>query len=132
MTNVNHTISKQLVKKAQRTNRAIALEDLTGIRDRVRARRSQRRKLHSWAFAQLGQFISYKAELAGVPVVFVDPAYTSQTCANCGYISRSNRKSQDSFLCVECGFSAHADTNAAINIAGLFVNQANVAAASSG
>lgn len=96
--------------------RVIALEDLAGIRDRVRARRSQRRKLHSWAFAQLGQFISYKAELAGVPVVFVDPAYTSQICSDCGHVSRSNRKSQDSFLGVQCSFSANADVNAATNI----------------
>jgi putative transposase len=116
MTNVNHTISKRLVERAQRTNRIVALEDLTGIRDRVRARRSQRRKLHSWAFHQLGQFVQYKAELAGVPVVFVDPAYTSQTCSDCGHVSRSNRKSQDSFLCVQCSFSANADVNAAVNI----------------
>jgi len=116
MTHVNHTISKQLVERAQYTGRAIALEDLTGIRDRVKARRSQRRKLHSWSFAQLGRFIGYKAELAGVPVVFIDPAYTSQTCSNCGHVSRSNRKSQDSFLCVQCSFSANADVNAAMNI----------------
>lgn len=117
MTNVNHTISKQLVERAQCTGRAIALEDLTGIRDRVKVRYSQRRKLHSWAFAQLGGFISYKAELAGVPVVFVNPAYTSQTCPHCGHISRSNRKSQDTFLCQSCGFSANADCVAAVNIA---------------
>lgn len=116
MANVNHTISKQLVKKAQCTGRAIALEDLTGIRNRVKARRTQRRKLHSWAFHQLGGFVQYKAALAGVPVVFVNPAYTSQTCSSCGHVSRSNRPSQDTFLCVECGFSAHADTNAAVNI----------------
>ncbi len=126
MTNVNHAISKQLVERAQCTGRGIALEDLTGIRDRVKARRSQRRKLHSWAFSQLGQFISYKAALAGIPVEHVDPAYTSQTCSDCGHVSKSNRKSQDSFKCVRCGFSAHADHNAATNIAGLFVNQAHV------
>lgn len=126
MTNVNHTISKQLVERAQCTGRGIALEDLKDIRQRVKVRRSQRRKLHSWAFAQLGSFISYKAKLAGVPVVFVDPAYTSQTCSNCGHVSKSNRKSQDSFLCVQCSFSANADVNAANNIAGLFVKQAHV------
>lgn len=125
MKDVNHQISKQLVEKAQRTSRAIALEDLSGIRDRVRARRSQRRKLHSWAFHQLGQFVKYKAELAGVPVAFVDPAYTSQTCSCCGFVSKSNRTSQDTFLCKSCGHSANADYNAAINIAGLFVNQAH-------
>ncbi|HEY0735598.1 MAG TPA: transposase [Herpetosiphonaceae bacterium] len=50
---VNHCLSKRIVAKAERTKRAIALEDLTHIRSRVRARRSQRATLHSWAFAQL-------------------------------------------------------------------------------
>ncbi|MDT8307336.1 MAG: transposase [Anaerolineae bacterium] len=119
MTNVNHTISKQLVQKAQCTGRALALEELSGIRDRVKVRRTQRRKLHSWAFRQLGQFVQYKAALAGVPVVFIDPAYTSQTCSACGHDSRSNRPSQDTFLCVQCSFSANADVNAAVNISEL-------------
>jgi IS605 OrfB family transposase len=61
---VNHCISKQIVTEAQRTGRGIALEDLTGIRVRVRLRKPQRVTLHSWAFAQLGQFIAYKTALA--------------------------------------------------------------------
>lgn len=43
----NHVISKQVVLKAQRTNRAIALEDLQGIRQRVSVRKGQRRQHHS-------------------------------------------------------------------------------------
>ena len=69
----NHNLSKQIVVTAKRTKRAIALEDLTHVRTRVRARRSQRTTLHSWAFLQLRLFIVYKAALAGVPVHFVDP-----------------------------------------------------------
>ncbi len=79
----NHVISKKIVAVAERTGRGIGLEELTGIRERARSRKPQRARLHSWAFAQLGQYITYKAERAGVPVVFVDPAYTSRsvTCA---------------------------------------------------
>jgi len=76
----NHTISKRLVREAQRTKRAIALENLKHIRTRVRARKSQRTVLHSWSFFQLLAFVSYKARLAGVPVVLVDPRNTSCTC----------------------------------------------------
>ncbi|MCA9367165.1 transposase [Candidatus Kaiserbacteria bacterium] len=123
---VNHQISKQLVERAQRTGRAIALEDLSGIRKRVRASRSQRRRLHAWTFSDLRQKIEYKARLAGIPLMLVNPAYTSQTCSCCGHVSPDNRKSQDTFICVKCGFSAHADHNAAINIAGLFANQPHV------
>jgi transposase len=51
-----------------------------------------------------------------LPVVYVNRAYTSQTCSRCGHRAKANRKSQAHFLCVGCGFSAHADLNAA-NIA---------------
>jgi IS605 OrfB family transposase len=122
--NTNHTISKRLVAKAQDTRRAIALEDLSGIRE-APVRRKQRSKHANWSFYQLRQYISYKAKLVGIPVILVDPKYTSQRCSVCGHVSKSNRKSQSSFLCVSCGHSANADTNAAINIARAAVNQPN-------
>ena len=113
---VNHRISKRLVAKAERTKRAIALEDLRGISSRIRVCRPQRRQQHSWAFNQLRQFIQYKAALAGVPVLVVDPRYTSQTCPVCGHVSQSNRVSQALFSCVSCGLAGPADTIAAENI----------------
>jgi IS605 OrfB family transposase len=112
----NHTISKQLVQKAQDTCRAIALEDLSGIR-KAPVRRSQRSKHSNRSFFQLRRFINYKAERAGIPVVLVDPRNTSRTCHECGCVDKANRKSQSLFSCVSCGFSAPADTNAAVNIA---------------
>lgn len=114
---VNHCISKQIVAEAERTGRGIGLEDLSGIRGRVRLRKPQRATLHSWGFAQLGAFIKYKAERAGVPVVYVDPAYTSQECSDCHHIDKRNRPSQAVFRCRSCGVVAHADWNAARNIA---------------
>ncbi|WP_323186992.1 transposase [Streptomyces sp. NBC_00365] len=70
----------------------------------------------SWSFAQLGAFIAYKARKAGVPVVYVDPAYTSRTCAECGHIDKANRVSQAWFACRNCGFVDHADRNSSRNI----------------
>lgn len=122
--NTNHTISKRLVTKAQDTRRAIALEDLSGIRE-APVRRRQRSKHANWSFYQLRQYITYKAGLAGVPVIFVDPKYTSQMCSVCCYVSKSNRKSQSYFLCTQCGHSALADYNAAINIARAAFNRPN-------
>ena len=115
--NENHRIAKQLVTKAQDTRRGIALEDLTGIRDRITVKKAQRRRQHSWAFYQLRQFILYKAKLAGVPVVLVDPRNTSRTCPQCGLIDPHNRPTQASFRCIACGFAGPADTIAAGNIA---------------
>ncbi|MFE5908029.1 RNA-guided endonuclease InsQ/TnpB family protein [Streptomyces wedmorensis] len=114
---VNHKISKCIVAEAQRTGRGIALEDLTGIRDRVRLRKPQRVRLHSWSFRQLGTFIAYKARRAGVPVAYVDPSYTSRECSRCHHIDRRNRPSQAVFACRACGFVEHADLNSSHNIA---------------
>jgi len=66
---INHCISKQLIETAQTTQRRIALEDLTGIRQRTRVRKPQRYGHHSWSFYQLRQFVAYKAQAAGVPLV---------------------------------------------------------------
>ncbi|WP_345127738.1 transposase, partial [Streptomyces chiangmaiensis] len=113
----NHIISKRIVAEAERTSRGIALENLQGIRSRVRLKKPQRAAVHSWAFAQLGQFLAYKARRAGVPLVFVDPAYTSQQCSECLHIDKRNRASQARFQCRSCGVVAHADLNASRNIA---------------
>ena len=116
---VNHCISKQLVLEAKRTSRGIALEDLKGIREGVRLRKSQRNQLHNWSFDDLKQKIEYKCEKYGVPLVLVDPRNTSRTCPDCGHIDKENRKSQSSFVCQSCGFSAHADLVGATNISRL-------------
>lgn len=114
--NVNHLIAKEIVEKAKRTNRGIAIEDLKGIRTRIRARKPQRAVLHSWSFAQLGSFLKYKAVLAGVSVVEVDPRYSSRECSKCAHTEKSNRPSQSKFRCQSCGYEANADFNAAQNL----------------
>ena len=113
---VNHCISKKIVAKAECTGRGIALEDLRGIGERVKARKPQWATLKSWSFHQLGTFVAYKAALAGVPVVFVDPAHTSQECPACHHTCRANRTLQARFKCVSCGLAGPADAIAALNI----------------
>ena len=102
--------------EAERTGRGIAVEKLTGIRDRVRLRKPQRATLHSWAFAQLGWFLADKAKHAGVAFVQVDPAYSNQTCMRAAG-STKKTAAPKRFECGRCGFVGHADHNAAINIA---------------
>jgi putative transposase len=113
----NHVISKAIVQTAKGTGRGIAVEDLSGIRDRLPAwGKDARNRLSGWSFGQLVAFLSYKAALAGVPVEAVDARHTSQTCSACGHCCRENRTSQEKFLCVSCGMSMNADKNAALNI----------------
>jgi IS605 OrfB family transposase len=122
----NHTISKRIVAKAKDTNRAIAVENLTGIRQRTTVRRPQRARQANWSFYQLKQFITYKAKFSGVPLFEVDPRNTSRICPICGSIDKANRRTQSLFSCVSCGYSAPADHNAARNIrARAIVNRPN-------
>ena len=59
-----------------------------------------------------------KAKLArleeqyGIQIIEVNPAYTSQECSRCHYVSKDNRKTQKDFVCRHCHFSCNADVNA--------------------
>ena len=77
------------------------------------ARRKNNRSLNSWSFYRLAKFIEYKAALAGILVIRVDPYKTSQRCPACG----SEHKAKDRRYECECGFHAHRDVVGAINIA---------------
>jgi len=113
---VNHRISKHIVTTAKAAHGAIAVENLEGIRDRThkRLRRSQRGRHHCWAFPQLRAFVEYKARRAGVQVISVNPAWTSQMCSCCYHMGS---RSGEWFSCSSCGAVLHADLNGAFNIA---------------
>jgi putative transposase len=114
---VNHVISKQIVATAAQGRKALALEDLSGIRERASGYgRTMRWLMGNWAFDQLGQFIAYKAQAVGIPVIRVDARNTSRACSRCGYCDKANRPSQAHFRCLQCGLDMNADRNAAINI----------------
>jgi putative transposase len=111
---INHCTAKAYVEAAKGTGRGIALENLSGILSRITARGGDARdSLHGWSFCQFRTFLEYKALNAGVPTVFVNPAYTSQECAECRHRDRRNRKTQATFRCVSCGHTDNADRNAA-------------------
>jgi len=111
---LNHKVSRALVDMAKDQNAALVFEEMTGIRNTKKNHRSFRYSLHSWSFYQLQQFVEYKAKLLGVPVLYVNPAYTSQDCSRCGARGHRNGKK---FGCPVCGHVNHADVNAAFNIA---------------
>ena len=113
---INHKVAKEIVGLVP-AGGVIVLEKLKGIRKRIKTNKQNRRWIHSWNFAQLQQFIEYKAQTKGIIVVYVNARYTSQKCSRCGYVSRSNRIDQSHFVCKHCGFSLNADLNASRNIA---------------
>lgn len=117
---VNHEISASIVGEAVETGcGTIAMENLSNVRARIKAGKRMRTRLHRWAWRQLQQFIEYKARGAGIAVLYVNPAYTSQTCSVCGTLGV---RSKQRFSCKECGIFAHSDRNAARNIAKIGVS----------
>ena len=111
---LNHRLSRKLVDYARANRCGIKLEELEGIRQRAKQAKSFKYSLNSWAYFQLQTFVEYKAQLAGVPVVYVAPQYTSKMCHKCGQMGNRNGKK---FKCPHCGYASHADSNAAWNIA---------------
>jgi IS605 OrfB family transposase len=110
----NHVISKAVVRQAKDTGRGLAVEKLGGIGTRTATvRRPQRARQANWAFFQLRSFLSYKAALAGVAVVAVDPRNTSRECPDCGFVAKANRVSRSSFVCGSCGLAGPSDHLAA-------------------
>lgn len=123
---LNHTISKFIIQDALKNDASVAVEDLTGIRERTNQQprnKTERRRSNSWSFYQLRSFLEYKGIKYGVDVIAVPPTYTSQTCHQCLHIGlRSDKR----FKCENCGWSGDADFNGAKNIAAIgavFVNQ---------
>ncbi|MFC6653821.1 RNA-guided endonuclease InsQ/TnpB family protein [Paenibacillus rhizoplanae] len=113
MKDQNHKISRQIVNMAiQEKVSVIKLEKLTNIRKTTRTSRKNAKNLHHWSFYQLQMFIAYKAALAGIQVVEVNPAYTSQACPSCG----ERNKAKDRTYHCNCGYTAHRDRVGAINI----------------
>jgi putative transposase len=108
---INHKVSRAVVDYAKEHRSAIALEDLGKISKKGKAKKYVQKS--QWSFFQLETFIKYKAALLGVPVVYINPAFTSQVCSRCGSINRPNGKH---YKCSECGHFDHRDANAAFNI----------------
>lgn len=119
----NHRISREIVNLAIRWKvESIQMENLKGFgkNSEGEVETKHKRLLGRWSYFELQKNIEYKAQMAGIKVVYVNPAYTSQTCHVCG--KKGDRTERDTFICLntECscyGKPQDADMNAAINIA---------------
>ncbi|MEB3279367.1 MAG: transposase, partial [Lyngbya sp.] len=114
---LNHNISSSIINEAVATSSSIAIEDLTGIRERTNEKprnKIERRRSNNWAFHQLRTFLEYKGIKEGVNVIAIPPAYTSQTCHKCLHIHPVSGKSYRNgkvFGCENCGNQCDADFN---------------------
>ncbi|MFC7801929.1 RNA-guided endonuclease TnpB family protein [Bacillus subtilis] len=109
----DHKVSRAIVNFAKENKiSVIRLEQLANIRQTARTSRKNEKNLHIWSFYRLSQFIEYKANLEGIKVEYVNPAYTSQTCPKC----HEKNKAQDRKYKCKCGFEKHRDLVGAMNI----------------
>ena len=87
----------------------------------VATMRFKTRQMNSYLYASnLGHIpnqLEWGAKKRGIRATLVKSAYSSQECSVCHYVDRANRPDQQTFCCRVCGYSIHADHNAAANIA---------------
>jgi len=96
---------------------ALALEDLVVLeRLSVQGMRFKSRRMNRiLSAAQLGYLtrrLREKLDYAHIRYRSVPAAYSSQECAECGYVDEKNRPSQEQFRCLWCGNADNADVNA--------------------
>lgn len=100
-----HKITSRFISDCEQAKAdTIVIGDLKGIRDRAKFGKKSNQKIHQWAFSRIAEKICYKAEMAGIRVVFESEAYTSQTYPKC-----ANRKKPTTrnYHCTHCGFKYH-------------------------
>lgn len=104
----------EALRTANMTRSGKGTVDAPGVNVRQKAGLNRSILEHGWH--QFETMLAYKLDAAGGRLFKVNPANTSRTCFVCGSISKEHRKSQAVFQCTDCGHTAHADTNAAMNI----------------
>lgn len=120
-----------LANRLTARNAVVVLEDLktrnmtasaSGTRQepgkQVAQKRGLNRAILDKGWHRLELAFTNAARYTGTELVKVNPAYTSQRCSVCGFVTEGNRESQSVFVCkaAGCGHQQNADVNAARNI----------------
>jgi putative transposase len=112
-------IAVEDLKLANMTRRPKAKPKADGTgyeRNMASAKAGLNRAILDAGIGGLYSMMESKSKVFGREFVRVPPQYTSQTCNACGEVNKASRLSQSKFVCVGCGHTANADTNAARNI----------------
>ena len=84
-----HEVANTVLSFAEERKSMIVLEDLTGIKPR--RNKKLNRRISMWPRRKIHQIIEYKAAWRGIPVVKVDPRYSSRKCPVCGRIQDTRK-----------------------------------------
>lgn len=127
--NIRHDYLHKVTTTLSKNHAMIAVEDLkvanmsksaSGTIEKkgknVKAKSGLNKSILDQGWSMLVDMLAYKQQWRGGLLVKVNPQYSSQTCCQCGHVAKENRQTQAKFECVECGYVANADFNAARNI----------------
>ena len=117
-------IREEIVKLCKRFNSQgldhAIFENLTGFENKCYCKDENdlnyNRRIKLLKLSSLKDEFEHIARKYGIAVSLVQSYYTSQTCPVCGCIDKKNRKNQEEFECIECGYKENADFNASVNI----------------
>jgi len=120
---IDYEVANSVVELARQapSSVVIILENLSNI-DRLGRYNKEKRRFNEWSYFRLEELIKHKSKKYDIPVEKIEPYYTSQECSRCGEDESTNRHSVN-FKCEECGYTQHADANAAVNIAKFFIEE---------
>ena len=117
VTNQREDFLHKLTVMLVRNYTFIAVEKL--LVDNMKRNRSFAKSISDASWSKFLQLLKYKAESISIPVIEVDPKYTSQECSDCGYRLTEEERlslSERTFRCPKCGLEIDRDINASINI----------------
>ena len=115
-THFYHTLSKAIINECvERGVGTLAVSWPEDVRDSDWGKAGNK-KLHTWAFDRIYQYLAYKGEERGVEVLKENEWNTSKTCSNCGDTTDSNRVERGLYVCSSCGLVGNADCNGAENM----------------
>lgn len=111
---LNHQISSYVIERAKELEKpVIVLENLRHIQKTTKHRRKYKNIFFNWCFRKLQEQILYKANWEGIPILFIEPNYTSQICPKC---LSTNKRKKHNYKCSHCGYQANSDFVGAVNI----------------
>jgi len=111
-TTIDRAVNQALNELVSKEKPSIIVAEQLDFRDGGLTRRMNRLLANCGRKAVTAKLKSLSNEL-GIDSIEVNPAYTSQTCSECGYVDKKNRSSRDTFKCLYCSHSECADENAA-------------------
>ncbi len=115
-THFYHALTDTIITECvERGVGTLAVSWPVNVRDSDRGKTGNK-KLRSWAFDRLYQYLEYKGEIRGVEVLKENEWNTSKTCSKCGDDTKANRVERGLYVCQSCELVANADCSGAENM----------------